>query len=319
MDTTEESAPSPVDRQPDLDDVFEELEQLAELVDSPDEQEQVIETMRTLRRSRSRRLVGRLRDTFDTRDVGEALVGSFIFGIPMVVEGGTLEVGAFIAGRLLYLGLTAALGLAVVLGILRAVEFAKVEEEFNARPSRLELSRRNSPADAVKTSMDVGGYFSVPRIREDSQELGHETLMQLGEEYQSRDRENFDVEQKPRKIPQRQGFSVEGHTTLELVEQVDDLEPDVAPSHEGLVQKLEEEVIDGKRRYEYSVWEDGNYMVFDKERDEPFEITIEDRNIVLHAKPATSSVTLRDFCDIIRQEFNTTYRLEKTSEKVGVL
>lgn len=198
-------------------------------------------------------------------------------------------------------------------------DLEKVEEEFNARPSRLELSRRNSPADAVKTSMDVGGYFSVPRIREDSQELGHETLMQLGEEYQSRDRENFDVEQKPRKIPQRQGFSVEGHTTLELVEQVDDLEPDVAPSHEGLVQKLEEEVIDGKRRYEYSVWEDGNYMVFDKERDEPFEITIEDRNIVLHAKPATSSVTLRDFCDIIRQEFNTTYRLEKTSEKVGVL
>lgn len=129
MDTTEESAPSPVDRQPDLDDVFEELEQLAELVDSPDEQEQVIETMRTLRRSRSRRLVGRLRDTFDTRDVGEALVGSFIFGIPMVVEGGTLEVGEYLGAQPLLLLLTLAFGGALVYGIMHAAEFDRIEED----------------------------------------------------------------------------------------------------------------------------------------------------------------------------------------------
>lgn len=197
-------------------------------------------------------------------------------------------------------------------------DLEKVEREFNARPSRLELSRRNSPSNAVKTSMDVGGYFSVPRIREDSQELGHETLLQVGEEYQQRDHANFDVEHKPRKISLRQGFSIEGHTTLELIEQVEDLDADVRPTNKELVRKLEEKIIDGKRRYQYSTWEPGNYMIYDKERDEPFEITIEDRNIVVHAKPATSSVTIRDFSDIIRREFNTTYRLEKTAEKVGV-
>lgn len=118
-----------VDNQPDIDDVFEELEQLAEMVDSPDEQEQVIETMRALRLSRSSKLVGRLRDTFDSRDVGEALVGSFIFGIPMVVEGGTLEVGEYLGANPLLLLLTTVFGGVLVYGILHAVGFERIEED----------------------------------------------------------------------------------------------------------------------------------------------------------------------------------------------
>ena len=118
------------DDPPDIDDVFEELEELAELVDSPDEREQVMETMQTLRRSRSDRLVGRLRDTFDSRDVGEALVGSFIFGIPMVVEEGTLEVGAHIATHPVLLGLTLAFGATLVYGILHAVGFDRIREDM---------------------------------------------------------------------------------------------------------------------------------------------------------------------------------------------
>jgi hypothetical protein len=128
MDRTD---PDPAaDDPPDLDDVFEELEELAALVDSPDEREQVRETMQTLRRSRSSRLVGRLRDTFDSRDVGEALVGSFVFGMPMVVEGGTLEVGAHIATSPLLLGATVAFGATLVYGILHAVEFERVRADM---------------------------------------------------------------------------------------------------------------------------------------------------------------------------------------------
>lgn len=115
---------------PDIDDVFENLEELVEMVDSPDEREQVMETMETLRRSRSGRLVGRLRDTFDSRDVGEALVGSFVFGIPMIVEGGTLEVGAHVAGHPLLLALTVAFGGLLVYGILHAVAFERVRADM---------------------------------------------------------------------------------------------------------------------------------------------------------------------------------------------
>lgn len=116
---------------PDIDDALDELEELEDFVDSDAEREQVREAMRTLERTRRRpRLFGRLRDGFDIRDAGEALVGSFIFGIPMIVEGGTLEIGSYIATRPLYIVVTALLGLLFVLGILRAVEFEKVEEDL---------------------------------------------------------------------------------------------------------------------------------------------------------------------------------------------
>ncbi len=114
---------------PDLDDAMDELGELEDIVDSPEERRQVREAMRTLRQARPRTF-GRLRDSFGLRDAGEALIGSFIFGVPMVVEEGTLEVGAFIATRPLYIALTVVLGLALVLGILRAVGFEKVEEDL---------------------------------------------------------------------------------------------------------------------------------------------------------------------------------------------
>jgi uncharacterized membrane protein len=118
-------------RTPDITDAIDELAELEAFVDSPAEREQVREAMQTLRRTRRRSpLFGRLRDGFDLRDAGEALVGSFVFGIPMVVESGTLEVGAHIAGRPLFVGLTVLLGFVLVLGILRAVGFAKVEEDL---------------------------------------------------------------------------------------------------------------------------------------------------------------------------------------------
>jgi hypothetical protein len=47
---------------------------------------------------------------------GEALVGSFVFGVPMVVEEGTLEGGAYIAGRPASVALTALLGILAISG-----------------------------------------------------------------------------------------------------------------------------------------------------------------------------------------------------------
>jgi len=114
---------------PDLGDAMDELEDLKDIVDSQEERRQVREAMRTLRRAQPRTF-GRLRDSFDLRDAGEALVGSFVFDIPMIVEEGTLEVGAFIATRPPSIALTALLGLGLVVGILRAVGFEKVEEDL---------------------------------------------------------------------------------------------------------------------------------------------------------------------------------------------
>jgi uncharacterized membrane protein len=136
-DSTGGSRSSP-EVSPDIDDALDELEELEEFVDTAEEREQVREAMRAVRRVRPRPF-GRLRDGFGLRDAGEALVGSVIFGVPMVVEEGTLEVGAHIAGRPASVVLTALLGLAFVLGILRAVSFAQVEDDllFGLVPVRL--------------------------------------------------------------------------------------------------------------------------------------------------------------------------------------
>ncbi|NHN49712.1 DUF2391 family protein [Halostella sp. JP-L12] len=115
---------------PDIDDALQELEELEELVDSEAEREQVRETMRTLREAKDPRLFGRIRSAFDIRDAGEALVGSLVFGVPMLVEDGTRDVGTYIAANPPYFVLTLAIGLVVTVGILHAVRFEEVESDL---------------------------------------------------------------------------------------------------------------------------------------------------------------------------------------------
>lgn len=127
------------DSTPDIDDVMDELEQLEAVVDTREEREQVRETMRTLRRADRPRVFGRLRDTFDSRDAGEALVGSFVFGMPMIVEDGTFEIGRVIAANPPAFVLTVGFGFALVYGILHAAEFRRVREDllYGVVPIRL--------------------------------------------------------------------------------------------------------------------------------------------------------------------------------------
>ena len=65
---------------------------------------------------------GKVVKGFDRGDVAEALVGRVVFGIPILVEGGTLEVGAFIATRLGYYAATLSFGVALVVGVLYVAE-----------------------------------------------------------------------------------------------------------------------------------------------------------------------------------------------------
>jgi uncharacterized membrane protein len=124
---------------PEIESVFDELEELAEIVDTEAEREQVRQTMRTLRRARQPRVFGQFRSSFGLQDAGEALVGSFVFGIPMIVEGGTLEIAEHLSTRLPVLGMTLLVGVALVLGILHAAGFEEIEEDrlFGVVPARL--------------------------------------------------------------------------------------------------------------------------------------------------------------------------------------
>ena len=188
-------------------------------------------------------------------------------------------------------------------------DLQKVEDEFGARPTRLEFDQANSPTKALHSSVDRQGYFKFTRVRKGSEKKGIETLQQIFHEYEEHDREHFQVEFTPRKIPLKSGFTVEGFTTLQLIEKEESSNRESTPA-----EKLKEEILERKRRYEYTEWEPGNYLVFDKKHNEPFEIGVEERDLVVYAKPATTSVTLRDFCNLILEDFNSTYGVEKTSK-----
>jgi len=111
---------------PDMGDLFDELAELEETVDSDEERERVRETMRTAMEVQETPVFGRVVFGFDRSDAAEALLGSLLFGIPMFVEGGTNEVGEFIAQRPLYFAATNALTLALVAGILYVADFQDV-------------------------------------------------------------------------------------------------------------------------------------------------------------------------------------------------
>lgn len=190
-------------------------------------------------------------------------------------------------------------------------DLKKVEDEFGARPTRLEFDQANSPTKALHSSVDRQGYFKFTRVREGSEQKGVETLQQIFHDYEEHDRAHFEVEFSPRKIPLKSGFTIEGFTTLQLIEKEGHDEDEKTPS-----EKLKKEILERKRRYGYTEWEPGNYLVFDKEHNEPFEIGVEERDLVVYAKPGTTSVTLRDFCNLILEDFNSTYGMEKTSKSL---
>lgn len=99
-------------------DLYDELQALEETVDDPQEREQVQEAMRLAMQVGPPAVFGRVVKGFGTEDLAEALLGSLIFGIPMFVEGGTQEVGEFVATHPLYLAGTIAAAVGLVVGIL---------------------------------------------------------------------------------------------------------------------------------------------------------------------------------------------------------
>ncbi|MFC6733082.1 DUF2391 domain-containing protein [Haladaptatus sp. GCM10025707] len=63
---------------------------------------------------------------FDRADAAEAFVGAIIFGIPMFVESGTLEAGAFISTHPLYLVATVLIAVGIVIGLLYVADIQDV-------------------------------------------------------------------------------------------------------------------------------------------------------------------------------------------------
>ncbi|WP_369684120.1 DUF2391 family protein [Haloarchaeobius sp. FL176] len=129
-----------VDGPPDMGDLYDELEALAATVDDPAEQERVASAMRTAAAVEPVGVFGRVVNGFGRGDLAEVLLGSALFGIPMLVEGGTAEIGAYLASHPLSVVGTLAFTVAMVVGILYVSDIQDVrvtQTFFGVVPRRL--------------------------------------------------------------------------------------------------------------------------------------------------------------------------------------
>lgn len=125
IDDTLSSAPAD-EPHPEMDDLLEDLQDIEELVDDPNERQAVRNALITAVRVRPTSVFGRVVKGYGTADVAESLLGAFIFGVPMLVEGGTLEIGSFLAGHPGAVAATLAFTVAVVIGVLYVTDIQDV-------------------------------------------------------------------------------------------------------------------------------------------------------------------------------------------------
>lgn len=220
----------------------------------------------------------------------------------------------------------------------------KVQEDFDARPKRVVFSQRNSPAEAVKGTVSQDGYASIPRVREGSGDVGVETIENLIQATQSRDRENFEIEHKPERLtpgdhnfltqltideagdssetdggvpePLRdadQGSVLDGMTLCVFEEEVQSEE---YPNDNAVADILKEDILDHKQRYRFAPIGENHFIVYDGDRGQSFEIVISDKNLKVYSRNNTTREGLRDFYEIIDGEFNSSYGISKVSKKV---
>ncbi|WP_049986538.1 DUF2391 family protein [Halobellus rufus] len=117
----------------DLERLLAEFDALAETVDSPRERERVRSARRAAVVAASEAPVfGRVIRGFDRTDLAEAFLGCVLFGIPMFVEGGTNEVGHFLATHPISLvgTLLGATGLVVSILYVADIQDVRVQDPF---------------------------------------------------------------------------------------------------------------------------------------------------------------------------------------------
>jgi len=187
-------------------------------------------------------------------------------------------------------------------------DLKKAENTFSATPTRIEFNQRNSPATAIQGSGSNDGFFKLESVRKDSEGKAADTLLNTSDDFVARDNEKFKVDADSGWKLFEPGFVVDEFTSIELYNP----ERDEA---ENLGQELEEEIF-SKNRYRYGRWGDNTFFVYDKDHEEIFELGIEANELVLHARESTTGLSLRAFCRILLDGFDSTYSVRKKETRV---
>ncbi|MFB6083094.1 MAG: DUF2391 domain-containing protein [Halorientalis sp.] len=130
----------PDDEPPTLGDLLDELDEYEESLSDPARRERIQEIIETASEVEEPAVFGRTIVGFDRADLMEAMLGALLFGIPMMVEGGTQEVGAFVATHPVYFVGTLVFAVGITVGILYVADFQDVRVRdpfFGVIPRRL--------------------------------------------------------------------------------------------------------------------------------------------------------------------------------------
>lgn len=119
-------AEPPGNETPTVSELLDELEELEEMTDDPALLDHLDDLKELASTAQGGGTFGQVIYGFDRHDVAEAFLGSLIFGIPMAVEGGTNEAGAFVATHALNLVLSLVGTIVLVHGILYVAQFQDV-------------------------------------------------------------------------------------------------------------------------------------------------------------------------------------------------
>lgn len=186
------------------------------------------------------------------------------------------------------------------------------KDTFQATVSRIEYDQKNSPATAIQGAGTNDGQLSLESVRQGSQPKAVETIQALTEEYERRDFENYEIENAPGYEFFEDGFHPGDFTSIELhnsdrelsVEDVEDMANELI------------DVVLSKNKYKFGRWGEDSFFVFDKEHEEVFEIGIEPPNIAVHARETTTAMSLRSFCQLVIDEFDSTYSIRKLNTEI---
>lgn len=111
---------------PTLGDLLDELDDYRDSLTDPQRREQIEDIIETATDVEEPAVFGRTIVGFDWADLAEAMLGSVLFGIPMLVEGGTQEVGVSLAASPLFLAGTLVFAVGMVVGILYVADIQDV-------------------------------------------------------------------------------------------------------------------------------------------------------------------------------------------------
>lgn len=141
----EQDSQQPTDRDIAVADVLEQLDNLEERITTEEARAELHEARSMLAElPGSRRLEERI-TKYTTRDMGEAFVGSIIFALPLLVEGGVFEIASYfversVAGVPVFLFANIVFVVALTTGLLYAVDFREIQVSnpiFGIIPRRL--------------------------------------------------------------------------------------------------------------------------------------------------------------------------------------